>query len=347
VDSHPLRLSGSDGPPDSERVPRRARRAVVVPAAQLDRRRAVEDLALLAEAGFDEVRVGVDWAWAQPRPGTLDGDAVELHVGLARSARELGVELHLTLLDGPVPRWFDDEGGFADARWALHWWPRWVEACADAFGDLVSGWVPLEHPLGIANSVAPGDPRRHGEVVDTLVSAWRDTWRILRGGPPVATAFGVEVVRAADETVQAAEAARRMDQLRWRVWLQGLRDGTVSIPGRADREVPDLAGSCDVVGIVVRHERDVLGLLHRAAEESPDRPLAVTYRLPTGADDARETAIARFLEGVHDAASGVELASVGVGPAFDDADPGVEPRGIVTRDRELKDSARRFLAGGS
>ena len=45
---------------------------------------------------------------------------------------------------------------------------------------------------------------------------------MLRGGPPIITAFGVEVVRPVDQTVQAGAAARRMDQIRWSLWLEAL-----------------------------------------------------------------------------------------------------------------------------
>ena len=69
--------------------------------------------------------------------------------------------------------------------------------------------------------------------------------------------------------------------------MRALRDGTITIPGRADRELADLAGSCDVLGIATSDAHDLEPLLHRTADMGPDRPLAVTFR-PTGADiDAR------------------------------------------------------------
>ncbi len=315
-------------------------RGIVIPAAQVDRTRAAEDVALLAELGTNQIRIGLDWEWMQPSAGAVNGDAVEFYLGLTQVARSLDVALQFTLLEREVPRWFENEGGFGDDKWAGHWWPRWVEVCADTFGDAVGGWVPIEHPLAVANRLFAKDPRRHGDVLDTLMSAWRDAWRLLRGGPPVITAFGLEIVRPVDQTIPAEHAAKRMDQIRFRLWLQGLRDGVVSIPGRADREVADLAGSCDVLGFIVRHERDTLGLLHRAAEEGIDRPLAVTFLLPTGADAARETAVERFCEQSKEAASGMPLGAVAINPAFDTA--AVEG-GIITRDRELKDSGRMFF----
>jgi beta-glucosidase len=316
-------------------------RGVVVPAAHLDRARAVEDLALLHETGASVVRIGLDWPWMQPAAGAVNGDAVELYTAIANAASSMGLTLQFTILDREVPTWFDNDGGFGDARFAGHWWPRWVELCADTFGDLVGGWVPIEHPLSVANRLFPNDPRRHGDVLDTLVTAWRDAWRLLRGGPPVVTSFGLEIVRPVDQTIPAEQAAKRWDQIRFGLWLEGLANGRAVIPGRADREVADLAGACDVLGVVVRHEHDTLGLLHRAAEQGPaDTPMAVTLLLPPGKDADREVAVERYLHEVTEAASGLDLRTASVNPAFDL--PGDE-RGVFTRDRDAKDSARMFF----
>ena len=114
-------------------------RGVVIPAAAVDRARIAEDLALLAELRVARVRLGVDWGWTQPRAGVWNGDAVELYAGLCRAARELGLVLHLTLLERDVPVWFANDGGFTDAKFALHWWPRWVEGWAERVGDVVHG----------------------------------------------------------------------------------------------------------------------------------------------------------------------------------------------------------------
>jgi hypothetical protein len=318
-------------------------RTAVIPHARLDRDRFPEDLALLAGLGAQQARISLDWAWLQPRAGAFDGDAEEWYAGVLQHAATLGLGLQFTLLERSVPLWFDNDGGFTDARFAGHWWPRWVEGAAERFGDAVAGWVPFDNPLAYANRLVPDDPRRHGDVLDTLVVAWRDAWRILRGGPPVATALGVKTVRPIDQTIQAAEAARREDQLRWRLWLQGLRDGTVSIPGRADREVTDLAGACDVIGVVVADVDETLGAILRAAEMGPDRPLAVTLITPPGQDSDRVTIIERYELACGEAGEGSPLQSMGVAPTFDveGADDGV-----LTRDRDVKDSAAVFFGGG-
>jgi hypothetical protein len=320
--------------------PVRVIRSAVVPQSRLDRALFHEDLILLGGLGASTVRITLDWSWLQPKAGAFDGDAVEWYAGLLQHAAGLRIGLQFTLLERTVPQWFDNDGGFADARFAGHWWPRWVEGVSERFGDSVAGWVPFDNPLAYANKLIPDDPRRHGEVLDTLVVAWRDAWRILRGGPPVATAIGVKTVRPVDQTVQAAEASRREDHLRWQLWLQALHDGTISIPGRADRELADLAGSCDVLGVVVADVDESLGAVLRTAEMGPDRPLAITLITPPGRDADRVNVVQRFETACGEAAEGAPLQAMALSPIFDIDG---HDDGIITRDREVKDSAAVFF----
>lgn len=262
-----------------------------------------DEIDLAIGLGLGHVRMTVSWAKAQPRAGSLSGEVVEHVLGAARTLRAGGVQVWLCLLSPEVPTWFDNEGGFTDDRFARHWWPRWVEAAASAFGDDVDGWVPFEAPFAMMRRLAPDDPRVQGEVMSTLTVAWRDAWRILHGPVPVATSLDVRTVRIPADDVVAAAWARREDHLRWRTWLQGLRDGTVGVPGRADRDVAELAGACDQLGIAVSGTGvgELEALLHRVADQGPERPLALTFR-PLGPDlDARAEAVhevRRFAERV-------------------------------------------------
>lgn len=285
MDPEPVRLTADDKPDPADAVSVGA--VIGTQTAAL-----ADDVDLAVGLGFDHVRLTLSWAEAQPRAGVLAGDVVERVLGATRDLRSQGVAVWLCLLSPDVPHWFDDEGGFTDDRTAGHWWPRWVEAASTAFGDDVDGWVPFEAPFAMMRRLAPDDPRRQGEIMATLVVAWRDAWRILHGPAPVATSLDVRTVRIPTDDVVAAEWARREEQLRWTTWLQGLRDGIVSIPGRADRELADLAGACDQLGIAVSGSGvgDLEALLHRTAEQGPGAPLALTFR-PTGPDvDARAEA---------------------------------------------------------
>jgi hypothetical protein len=335
-------------------------RGAVVPAWASTGDQWRDDLDLLADHGLQALRVTLDWGRMQPREGSLDGDAVEEARAFIEQARSLGIEVWVTLLERDVPHWFDNERGFADDATAGRWWPRWVEAAADAVGDVVSGWHPIDDPLRCADRTARRgdgsvDPVRHGEVLDTLVVAWRDAWRILRGGPPVATALRVGTVRPVDHTVSAAEEARRRDHLMWTLWLRGLRDGSVVIPGRADRELADLAGAADFVGVGVslsRHDLsqgrvtdDALGALadrvghqlRRAAEAGPSRPLQVSSASFPAIDLGDRGQLLRAVrDAIDDAArDGVPIQAAFAEPAVDALPLGDTPQaGLFTRDRD-------------
>lgn len=313
-------------------------KGAAIPVAGFEADRITEDIAFAVESGLTQLRFGVNWAEMQPKAGIVVGDWVERYRFAAETCTGLGIEPWFMLLPQQFPKWFENEGGFLDERAAGRFWPRWVEAVTDTLGDVAAGWIPIEAPFALAERIVPNDPRRHGDVVNTLTVAWRDAWRILRGGQPVATSIDVKVIRPKDETIQEAELSRREDQLRWRVWLQGLRDGTISIPGRADRELADFAGSCDIMGVRARSETETI--LYRAAEMAPDRPIALTFK-PEGKNDVERTRSVEAMS-VELARSAEELpmASVTITP-FRDA--GGATDGIVTVDRELKDSGHAFL----
>ena len=283
--------------------------------------RIADDLEFAAQIGLEVVRLDVPWAVAQPRAGATDGAVFEQLLTAATHARALGLAPWFRLLQPDVPHWFDDEGAFGDDRAASTWWPRWVELVADRIGEVAAGWVPFEAPVAMATRIEPDDPRRHSELTVRLVLAWRDAWRILRGGPPVATSIDVAGGAAAD------------------AWIGGLTDGTLRLPGRGERPVPDLVGACDVLGIAVRH--DVETALYRTAEIGPPRPLAVVFA-PDGATDTERAAeIGGMWRDVRRAAGELEIVSVTAARLLD----GPGSYGLATGDRRLTDTGEAFVSG--
>lgn len=251
-----------------------------------------------AATGDRSVRLDVPWALGEPRPGSVDGDVFETVASTAQRARVLGLETWCRLLQPEVPRWFENEGGFGDDRTMRLAWPRWVDTVAVQLGDHVDGWVPIEAPFGAALRLAPGDPRRQGEILHRLVVAWRDAWRLLRGVHPVATSLDVGIERPDDDSPTAADEARRRSHMRWDTWGHALRTGIVGIPGRADTRLDDIAGALDILGIALRADegtcRDLETLIGRVVDLRLDRPIAVTVR-PDGASRAqRVESIERF-----------------------------------------------------
>ena len=306
------------------------------------RERFDEDFALLAHLGVRSVRLGLDWARLQPVPGSVDDDWREWYGSVLLAAERHGVDVWAALHEHTVPAWFDDEGSFADDKAAGLAWPRWVETAADLFGDGVAGWFPMVDPTGVAARWA-ADTRKHEAALLNVAVAWRDAWRILRGGPPVATALGVRMTRPADQTVPALEASRFEDHVRWKLWLRGLRDGVVRLPNGNERVVSDLGGALDLLGVVTsldvpegvitddtrrRWEERLGTVLRRAAEEGPDRPLSIAgLSVRWGnAEECRlfvESTVRAVRDSGHD---GVPLRSVFIDPAIGPAiPPGVSP----------------------
>jgi beta-glucosidase len=221
--------------------------------------RYAEDFALFAEHGITDVRLGIDWSRLEPVAGKPDGAALEQLSRVVESARSAGVNVWAELIRDSVPGWFVDEGSFADDRARGTRWPRFVNLVAEQIGDQVSGWFPLHDPTGFAGGAyrrgtrPPGvrDPEMGAKVLRGLWWAWRDAWRVLRGGPPVVTSLWLPIGQN-DGTIRAREAERTMMDRTWNIAVGALRDGELAVPGLAVEEVPDLQDSCDIVGVAWR-----------------------------------------------------------------------------------------------
>ena len=292
--------------------------------------RYVEDLELLAQSGIRAIRLGLDWARLQSAPGRVDDDWREWYHGVLLVSQRLGIDVWLALHESTVPAWFDDEGSFGDRRTATLAWPRWVETAAELFGDLAAGWFPLVDPVTAAARWSD-DPRRHEEALINLAVAWRDAWRILRGGPPVATALGLFNTRPVGHGVPAEKRARFEEYLRWRLWLRALRDGVLRLPNGSERQIADLDGSLDHLGIVttldhpeltisdesLRRWEERLGtVLRRAGEEGPDRPIDLcALRVDWQHESERQLLVETGVNAIESALrDGVQVRSVFVDP---------------------------------
>ncbi|WP_019634428.1 family 1 glycosylhydrolase [Actinomadura atramentaria] len=215
------------------------------------------DFALYAGLGLRHHRMSVDWARLEPEPGRRDRAEVARYRDVLRAAADAGITPWLCLLHFTLPAWFADDGGFADERTWRRRWPDHVEFVADAFGDLVGGWQPVNEPNyypWIAYGGGPfppgrDDPDEFGRVSEGIHLATAEAARRLRAtGRPVASIYGLSTAVALDDS--AATAARiaehRADH--WASWLGLVRDGVLRVRDRPPIEAPDLAGVFDMIG---------------------------------------------------------------------------------------------------
>ncbi|MGY1743027.1 MULTISPECIES: glycoside hydrolase family 1 protein [unclassified Blastococcus] len=71
-----------------------------------------EDMTLLAEAGLNAYRFGIEWARIEPVPGRFSRAELAHYRRMIDTALELGLTPVVTLNHFTLPRWFAEEGGW-------------------------------------------------------------------------------------------------------------------------------------------------------------------------------------------------------------------------------------------
>ena len=341
-----------------------------------------DDLELLASLGAQSVRLNLDWSRLEPWPRQVDNDAVDYYRGVLQAARDAGLAVWATLHHTTAPGWFvDDERGFVDASSRSNFWARHVDRTAEQFDDLVGGWVPMEDPIGgalrgwLLGTRPPGrrDPDAARDAVVASLEANFDAWKLLRSGDqPVMTVVGLPTVHAARP--EAREERGLWEHVLWRSWARVISDGWIDVPWRGPVVDEALIDAFDIIGIAYDHpiavdvdssfgpypatartdasgfapNAEELGVvLRRVAELVPDKPLLVASNGVTTADDDWRDELLRATAGQIDLARADGVSVIGY-----HHDTGIDgyhesrgfagQRGLITRDRELKPSARTY-----
>ncbi len=344
-----------------------------------------DDFALLADHGLTHHRLSLEWARLEPEPGQHDRSAVEHYRSMLEAAADAGISTWVCLHHFSLPGWFsDDLGGFVDDKARRYHWPRHVDWVAETFGDLVFGWKPINEPVAYASlgwldgTFPPGrrDLEKFTEALRAVHLANHEAWMQLKGGDqPVATVHNLAPVVPRSTEPHVVALAEQIDSALWG-WTSALRDGLLRIPGRAQEEVPDMAGSFDLIGFsyysaygiaddpdapFVPYPADArvgplgyapwsegLGIvLRRLADELPGRPLLIAeHGVGTTDDDWRVDILRSSLAEVESAlADGVDVRGFFHWTGIDNYEwlHGFDvPFGLFDRDRKPRPSA--FLA---
>jgi beta-glucosidase len=78
--------------------------------------RFAEDMKLLADAGLNSYRFGIEWARIEPVPGLVSRAELAHYRRMIDTALGLGLEPVITLHHFTSPRWFAEEGGWSSDR---------------------------------------------------------------------------------------------------------------------------------------------------------------------------------------------------------------------------------------
>ncbi len=340
------------------------------------------DLGLAANIGLTDFRLTLEWARIEPKPGVIDLGVIDHYREILTTAKTVGLSSWATMHSTSLPGWFSkDERGFQDSTSRSRYWARHVDRTAEQFEDLVSGWAPIEDPIGWAlrgfllGTRPPGHTRVEltREAIKGIVEATFEAWRLLGSGrQPVMAVLGLPSVMPIDEG--ARPAARLWESVLWDTWLKALGDGEFVLPWETPVERPEIEGLVDIIGIVADHPIGInsqgefrrypsqgridgsgfcplpeeLGMTIRRVNNSlPAQDLVVASTgVATDDDDWRDELLNATINQVEWAITdGIPLRGLFYDSWIDgyEWNRGFEtPRGLLTRERQLKPSGHNF-----
>ena len=96
-----------------------------------------EDIRLLAEAGCNAYRFGIEWARIEPEEGRFDPDEILHYRRVLDCCREHGVMPVVTLMHFSSPTWLIGKGGWG-SRAVVDYFSRYVRYVAEQLGNRLS-----------------------------------------------------------------------------------------------------------------------------------------------------------------------------------------------------------------
>lgn len=121
-----------------------------------------EDMQLLADAGANSYRFGIEWARIEPRPGQFSLAELAHYRRMIDTALELGLTPVVTLHHFSNPRWFAEEGGWLSAT-ATERFEAYVTKAAEILDD-VEWVVTINEPNMMAMMVMLQEAMRSGQL---------------------------------------------------------------------------------------------------------------------------------------------------------------------------------------
>lgn len=323
-----------------------------------------EDMRLLADAGLNAYRFGIEWARVEPLPGKFSRAELAHYRRMIDTAIGLGLTPVVTLHHFTTPRWFVEEGGWLGEK-AIGRFTAYV----DRVSDIVDGveWIctmnepnmlalmvlmarainPDAAPAFDTPTMQAGEkiviPRPTLEVGHRLVEAHHAARAVLRERTTASIGWTVAnlALWAKPENAQHLDSER---YAREDLYLEGARgDDFIGVQSYSTQEIdaggmvpatpsPDntLTGAAyrpDALGIAIRHAAEVTGI-----------PVVVTENgIATAADERRIAYTAEALRHLNAAiADGIDVRGYLHWSALDNFEWGHwEPIfGLIAVDRE-------------
>ena len=114
-----------------------------------------EDIALIADLGFNAYRFGVEWARIEPEDGYVSIAALDHYKRMVTTCHEHGITPVVTYNHFSLPRWFSKAGGWEQSA-APERFASFSERVTTHMGDLVDWVCTINEPNVIAMLVQTG-----------------------------------------------------------------------------------------------------------------------------------------------------------------------------------------------
>jgi beta-glucosidase len=199
-------------------------------------RRVAEDVSLMADLGVEAYRFSIAWPRIQADgTGAANKAGLAFYRDLAEKLLARGITPWATLYHWDLPQALENRGGWLDRDTAYRF-AEYSAKVADALGDVIPNWITLNEPwcssfLGYASGVhAPG--RQEGSLSaraahHLLLGHGLAVPEIRRAVPDasVGVTLNLYSIRAASESAADLDAARRIDGLGNRFFLDPVLHG--------------------------------------------------------------------------------------------------------------------------
>jgi beta-glucosidase len=207
-----------------------------------------EDVAIMADLGYNAYRFSLEWSRIEPEPGYFSRAALDHYRRVIGCCRDHGITPIVTYNHFTTPRWFAGDGGWDDPR-SPERFARYAEHATEHLGDLLSWVATLNEPnlmamLGATGRAPVGDGDRAldrdpadpvgfgvggfdaaryrfglmaGDV-ERMTAAHRravDAIKSAAGHAHVGWTLALVDLQAADGDGERCDRARRVGQLDW------------------------------------------------------------------------------------------------------------------------------------
>ncbi len=150
-----------------------------------------EDFDIAKKLGHNAHRFSIEWSRIEPKKGKFDKKEIAHYAEVIKALRDRDIEPFVTLCHFTLPVWVADKGGWV-WRKTPRYFARFTAKMAEALGDRVQFWTPLNEPIIYAtNSFLRGmwppqtsNPLTYYKVINRLLEGHRRSYEAIKNVNP-------------------------------------------------------------------------------------------------------------------------------------------------------------------